>query len=290
VGNWSKLEQDREQVFYADATSSLLMAKREAVMTREKLTRLLGLWGKDTQFTLPERLPDLPAKPLDIRDAEAYAIAQRLDIQSARQQTAYLAKSLGLTRTTRFLNVLDLGYVRNTDSGLPRGTGYELSLEIPLFDWGSARVAKAEAIYMQSASLLAETAVNARSEVRESYLNYRGAYDQARHYRDNVVPLRKRIADENLLRYNGMLTSVFELLADAREQVISVNGYIQALKNYWVAETDLAASLGGQLPPSQLPRRGQLPPSQQLERGQLPPSQLPGRGQLPSQSTQGTQP
>jgi outer membrane protein TolC len=279
VGNWSKLEQDREQVFYADATSTLLMANRDAVMTREKLTRLLGLWGKDTQFSLPERLPDLPAKPLAIRDAEAYAITQRLDIQSARQQTAYLAKSLGLTRTTRFLNVLDLGYVRNTDSGLPRGTGYELSLEIPLFDWGGARVVKAEAIYMQSVNLLAETAVNARSEVRESYLNYRGAYDQARHYRDNVVPLRKRIADENLLRYNGMLTSVFELLADAREQVISVNGYIQALKNYWVAETDLAASLGGQLPPSQLPWRGQLPPSQ-----------LPERGQLPSQSTQGTQP
>ena len=279
VGNWSKLEQDREQVFYADATSALLMANRDAVMTREKLTRLLGLWGKSTQFELPDRLPELPVKPVEIQSAEQYAIEHRLDIQAARQQTTYLAASLGLTRTTRFLNVLDLGYVRNTDSGLPRGTGYELTLEIPLFDWGGARVAKAEAIYMLSANLLAETAVNARSEVRESYLNYRGAYDLARHYRDTLVPLRKRIADENLLRYNGMLVSVFELLADAREQVLSVNGYINGLKNYWVAETDLAAALGGQLPPDQSAWRGQLPPSPSTSAGQLPPN-----------ATQGTQP
>ena len=248
VGNWSKLEQDREQVFYADATAALARTEQEAVMAREKLTRLLGLWSGETQFQLPERLPDLPAKPLQVQDAEAYAINNRLDIQAAKQQTASLASSLGLTRTTRFINVLDLGYVRNTDSGLPRATGYELSLEIPLFDWGSARVAKAEAIYMQSVNHLAETAVNARSEVRESYLGYRSAYDLARHYRDNIVPLRKHISDENMLRYNGMLISVFELLADAREQVLSVNGYINALKDYWVAQTDLTAALGGNLP------------------------------------------
>lgn len=248
VGNWSKLEQNREQVFYADATAALARTGQEAVRAREKLTRMLGLWGSETQFQLPERLPDLPAKPLQVQDAEAYAISNRLDIQAARQQTASLASSLGLTRTTRFINVLDLGYLRNTDSGLPRATGYELSLEIPLFDWGSARVAKAEAIYMQSVNHLAETAVNARSEVRESYLGYRSAYDLARHYRDNIVPLRKQISDENMLRYNGMLISVFELLADAREQVLSVNGYINALKDYWVAQTDLTAALGGNLP------------------------------------------
>ncbi len=252
VGNWSKLEQDREQVFYADATAALARTEQESVMAREKLTRLLGLWGSETQFQLPERLPDLPAKPLLVKDAEAYAINNRLDIQAARQQTASLASSLGLTRTTRFINVLDLGYLRNTDSGLPRATGYELSLEIPLFDWGNARVAKAEAIYMQSVNHLAETAVNARSEVRESYLGYRSAYDLARHYRDNIVPLRKQISDENMLRYNGMLISVFELLADAREQVLSVNGYINALKDYWVAQTDLTAALGGNLPVNQL--------------------------------------
>ena len=94
----------------------------------------------------------------------------------------------------------------------------------------------------------AEVAVNARSEVREAYSAYRTSYDLAKHYRDEVVPLRKRISEENLLRYNGMLISVFELLTDAREQVAGVTGYIQALRDFWVADTNLQTALTGRSP------------------------------------------
>jgi hypothetical protein len=76
---------------------------------------------------------------------------------------------------------------------------------------------------MQALHRAAETAINARSEVREAYGAYRSAYDIARHHRDEIVPLRQRIAEENVLRYNGMLIGVFELLADARSQIASVN-------------------------------------------------------------------
>jgi outer membrane protein TolC len=248
TGNWSALEQAREQAFHAEATAGVARATKASVMAREKLTRLLGLWGEDIKFQLPERLPDLPSQPLELDNAESFALQNRLDVQAGKLETAGLASSLGLTKTTRFVNVLDLGYVRNTQTGQPHERGYELSIEIPLFDWGGARVTKAEAIYMQSVNRLAETAINARSEVRESYLGYRTSYDLVRHYRDEIVPLRKKISDENLLRYNGMLISVFELLADAREQVGSVNAYIEALKDYWIAETDLQAVLGGKLP------------------------------------------
>ena len=247
-GNWSVLEQAREQAFHAEATAGVARATKASVMAREKLTRLMGLWGDDIKFQLPDRLPDLPSQPLELDNAESFALQNRLDVQAGKLETAGLASSLGLTKTTRFVNVLDLGYIRNNQSGLPQERGYELSIEIPLFDWGGARVNKAESIYMQSVNRLAETAINARSEVRESYLGYRTSYDLARHYRDNIVPLRKKISAENLLRYNGMLISVFELLADAREQVASVNGYIDALKDYWIAETDLQAALGGKLP------------------------------------------
>ncbi len=247
-GNWSALEQAREQAFYAEAIAGVARAKKASVMAREKLTRLMGLWGDDILFQLPDRLPDLPSQPIELDNAESFALQNRLDIQAGKLETAGLAASLGLTKTTRFVNVLDLGYVHNNQTGLPKERGYELSIEIPLFDWGGARVAKAESIYMQSVNRLAETAVNARSEVRESYLGYRTTYDLAKHYRDNIVPLRKKISDENLLRYNGMLIGVFELLADAREQVASVNGYIEALKDYWIAETDLQTALGGKLP------------------------------------------
>ena len=101
---------------------------------------------------------------------------------------------------------------------------------------------------MQTVNRLAETAVNARSEVRATYSDYIATYDLAKHYRDEIVPLRKKISDELLLRYNGMLTSVFELLADSREQITSVNASIEALKLFWVAETELQMALGGRLP------------------------------------------
>ncbi len=248
AGNWSKLDEAREQTFSADAAAGVAKAEEAAVAAREKLARLLGVSGPDARFRLPDRLPELPAHPLQLRKAESYALQNRLDIEAVRQQTASLAAALGLTKATRFINVLDLGYVQDRERGKGEEPGYEVSVEIPLFDGGGARVAKAEALYMQSAHRLAAIAVNARSEVRESYEKQRIAYDLARQYRDSVIPLRKRISEENMLRYNGMLISVFELLADAREQVMSINGYIEALKDYWVAETDLEAAMGGKLP------------------------------------------
>ena len=144
--------------------------------------------------------------------------------------------------------MLDVSYVHNSETGKPRETGYGIDIEVPLFDWGGARVARAEAVYMQAAARLAEQAINARSVVRETYAGYQARYDIARHYRDEVVPLRKRIGDENLLRYNGMLVSVFELLTDAREQVNAVNGYLDAQRDFWLAESDLRSALGGNLP------------------------------------------
>lgn len=251
AGNWSKLDEARELTFTAEANAGIAKAKQTAVATREQLTRLMGLPGSDPQFKLPARLPDLPARAVNLKNAESYALQNRLDIQAAKQQTAALAASLGLTRTTRFVSALDLGYASDTETGKKTANGYQIDVGIPLFDWGDARVAKAEALYMQSAHRLSEIAIDARSEVRGSYQQYRTAFELAKQYRDTILPLRKRISDENLLRYNGMLISVFELLADSREQVMSVSGYIEALKDYWIAETDLQAALGGNLPNSQ---------------------------------------
>ena len=134
-----------------------------------------------------------------------------------------------------------------------------MSVEIPLFDFGSARIARAEAVYMQSVHRAAKVAVDARSEVRESYDRYRSAWDIARHYRDDVVPTAKRISDENLLRYNGMLIGVFDLLADARAQIGTVASSIEALRDFWVARADLDMALIGKpslAPPAAGPGRG----------------------------------
>jgi outer membrane protein TolC len=248
VGNFSKLNQAREQAFYAETTAQLARVRQNELAARERLARLMGLWGEDLAFQLPERLPELPQTVREGGDLEAQALAQRLDVQSARRDTEALAESLGLTRATRFVSLLEFGLINNSETGRPDKRGWEIELGIPLFDFGDARMARAERLYMQSVNRAAEAAIQARSEVRESYGAYRTAFDVAKHYRDEIVPLRRRISEEVLLRYNAMLMSVFELLADSREQVSAVNAYIEALRDFWLAESDLQMALTGRSP------------------------------------------
>ena len=251
VGNISRLQQAREQSTLADLTAQLARAEQSAVAGREKLTRLMGLWGTDTQYVLPDRLPDLPAALPDRGDIEATALRERLDVRAARDEVRQVAATLGFTRATGVLDALQLGVVRNTHfDGGERSTtrGFELELPLPIFDWGQARNARAEATYMQSAARVRDVAVRARSEAREAWHGWRTAHDLARHYRDEVVPLRKFIQEETLLRYNGMLTSVWDLLGETRNHVQAVNGAIAAQRDFWLADTDLRTALTGMSP------------------------------------------
>ncbi len=244
AGNFSKLEYAHEQVFYADATTQLARAMHNATATREQLIRLMGLGEKRLAFKLPDRLPDLPPQLIEMRDIEAQAMQQRLDVQMAKRDTEATASALGLTKATHFVNVLNAAYINKSQTGTPRTDGYEVSLEIPLFDWNS-RSRKAQSQYMAAVNRTTDIALRAQSEVREAYSAYRTTYDIAKHYRDEVIPLRKQISDEMLLRYNGMLSSVFELLADARAQSTSVNEAIESQRDYWLAETDLHMAING---------------------------------------------
>ncbi len=194
---------------------------------------------------MPDRLPELPESLPVLGNVEQQAMASRLDLQMMKLQTETLAKNLGLTRSTRLINVLELGVMNNGSNEAPLQRGYEISFELPLFDWGQSRVVAAESRYRQALERARETAVNARSEVREAYAMQQSRYAIARHLRDEVVPLKKRISDENLLRYNGMLIGVFELLADARSQISAVNAAIEAQRDYWLAEADLQMALVG---------------------------------------------
>jgi len=248
AGNFSKLAQMREQSFYSDAVTNLAKAQHQAVAAREALVRALGLSGSQLDVKLPDRLPDLPAAPAEPKDAEQTAMDKRLDVLMAKRSTEATAKSLGLSKATRFVNVLHMGYQNKSATGEALSQGYEIELELPMFDFGSARVARAEATYMQSMNRTAAVAIKARSEVRESYSAYRTSYDVAKHFRDEVVPLRKRISEENLLRYNGMLASVFDLLSDSKDQVTGVVGAVEALRDYWLAETNLQTAVTGRSP------------------------------------------
>lgn len=245
VGNFNRLMRAHEQGFHAEAALGLAQAEQAARASRERLVRKLGLWGAQTAFTLPERLPDLPAEPLDAPDIERQGMAQRLDVQAARLAAEQSARNLGLTRTTRFVDVLELGLARNSSGDGPTERGWELEFELPLFDWGDAKVARAESVHLRTLHRAAQTAIDARSELREAYGAYRTAWDLARHQRDEILPLAQRISEEQLLRYNGMFIGVFDLLADARAQIAAVVATIDALRAFWLAQADLDMALVG---------------------------------------------
>lgn len=250
TGAMNKIDQAREQVFYAEITGQLGVARQSMDADRERLIRSMGLWGGNLSFRLPATLPPLPRRPYAQPTIEVEAVARRVDVQVARIELAALAKTYGLTQASRFVNLLDLTGIekRVKDRGTgekERTRGLEAELQIPIFDLGETRVRAAEQTYMQAVNLLTEKAVNARSEAREAYRRYRASYDIARHYRDEVVPLRKIISDETLLRYNAMLIDVFDLLIEARQRLAANVQAIEAQREFWLSSVNLQVAVTG---------------------------------------------
>jgi len=251
TGGMNKLDQAREQVFYADLTAQLATTRQRAASERESLIRAMGLWGDDLAFKMASALPPLPSRPQALPDIESEAVRRHVDLKIGRLELDALAKSYGLTQATRFINVLDAGLSAKTTRDKATGEkirdrGFDVELQIPVFDFGEVRVREAEAIYMHAVNRLTERAVNVRSEARDAYRSYRSAYDITMHYQKEVLPLRKIISDETLLRYNGMLIDVFALLAEARQRIAATTAAIEAKRDFWLATTNLnTAVMGG---------------------------------------------
>lgn len=250
AGNFTRITRAREQAFYADAATRLSTAQHQVTSSREELVRLLGLdEGQAQALQLPERLPDLPKQPLEPQAVASLATNARLDVRLAQSAMDSAAKAQGLTMVTSFTDI-ELTGRRNTTFDNAEGTrstarGWEIAVRLPIFDWGGMQRSAMNARTLAAANQLEATVRSAGSSLRESYSAYRTAYDVARHHRDEVVPLRKVISEENQLLYNGMMISTFELLADARDQVSAVMAAIDAQQQFWLADAALQASVIG---------------------------------------------
>lgn len=255
AGNFSALAQSRQQVYFADAVNALSSAQHEQTRSREVLIRALGLSdAQAAQLQLPPRLPDLPAKMRSSDEVLQTAAATRLDVRMAQAEFEAAATEQGLSNLASALD-LELGLRRDTSfaneggtssgSGpnASRGHGLELSLRLPLNGSASLQSDAMNAQTLATGQRLQAVLRAAGSHLRESYSAYRSSYEIAAHYRQHILPLRQRIMQENVLRYNGMLTGVFELLAEAREQVASVQAALQAGQQFWLSDAALQAQL-----------------------------------------------
>ncbi|ULJ73680.1 TolC family protein [Rhizobium gallicum] len=252
TGAMTKGSQAREHVFAAELAGQTAQARLAARLAKEELTRLMGLWGSSTNYQIPNSLPPLP-KALAKRDTiEAEALQKRVDLQVAKLELAATAKSYGLTDATRYVTDLEIltGFetereIEDQEKNVDTTGQVELEFVIPIFDTGRARLRKAELAYMRAANLLAEKAVNVRSEARSAYEAYRSNYEIAKHYRNSVVPLRTKIEEESLLTYNAMITNTFELLTDTREKINSTLLSVNAKRDFWLANANLMPAIYG---------------------------------------------
>jgi outer membrane protein TolC len=271
TGALPKVEQAREHAFYAEVSGQLALVRLKAHSEREKLNRALGLWGNQIKYRLPGTLKPLPGKPELDANIETRAVTARVDLELARLEIAALAKEYGLNNATRYIDVLSVsGLSRNeiknvTDVNYtltpgppatlnrtetpaqektPRA-GVNVEFQIPIYDFGEVRTRRAEETYLQAVNRLIERAVNARSEAREAYSAYRGSYDIAKYYDKEILPLREFISQQELLAYNGMLSDLFSLLADARALITANVQAIEAKRDFWLATVDLQTAVSG---------------------------------------------
>jgi outer membrane protein TolC len=243
AGNFSLLQRSREQAFLVDAKAQVARATLQLSAEREALARLLGLNAEETTAVRwPERLPELPKAARARAEVLQAATRERLDIAIAQ---ARWRAATGAQRTALLGSVdVEFEFTRETE-GASVTRSRELGLSLALPDAALLRRQAADAGALAAAQRVEQVRAEATSTLRERHAAYTTAHELALQFRDELVPLRKTIADEMLLRYNGMLSGVFALLADARAQVGAVIGAIEAQRDFWLAQAALDAAILG---------------------------------------------
>ncbi|MBL3705131.1 TolC family protein [Sulfitobacter sp. BDSS02] len=252
TGAMNRADQAREHVFTAELAAERADARLQAQLAKEKLTRLMGLPGSDIAFYVPNRLPGLPARRPGRPDVERLALTHRTDLAIGRLELEAVAQEYRLAGKTRMLSDISIAGGIETDrvetaSGRETDSSrvLEVDFEIPIYDTGKLVSRRGQLAYMRAAQTLAQDAINARSEARSVHAAVTGKYNIARHWRDEVLPLRRIIDEEALRSYNGMLTSTFELISDARDGLEAQLSTAEAKADYWRAEADMTAVIWG---------------------------------------------
>ena len=257
AGNVSTLKHATEAVSYEEAALDLSRDELELLRHRERLNRLLGLWGAAADWQVTGELQPPPAEDPPLDHLEGLAVRRRLDVDAARKQRLLMAKAVGLARSTRFVGRLEVGVDAHQDADGPRVFGPFIALELPIFDQRQALIAKLEAQERQAEHRLTAISVEARSDVRLARAELIAARRIVERYQVSILPMRDKVLDEAQLHYNGMLLGLYQLIDIKQAQVMAHAQYIAAIRDYWSARADLERAAGGQIPTQKATTGGQ---------------------------------
>jgi cobalt-zinc-cadmium efflux system outer membrane protein len=247
AGNITDLDLARERALLEEEKLQLRAAETAVRQHREQLNTVMGLWGQQTAWQTDRRLPDIPPQPLPADGLETRVLRQSLDLASARQRVIVAGEQLGFNRATALISEASLGGgAEFEEGGWEVGPVFEFPL--PLFDQGQARTGRALAELRRAQQEYYALGVRVRATARAVHEQLQGAQDRALYYRDMLLPLLERIVNETQLQYNAMQLGVFELLRAREQQIRVAVAYIETLRDYWLARTDLEQLLGGRLP------------------------------------------
>jgi cobalt-zinc-cadmium efflux system outer membrane protein len=248
AGNISALELARENAHFEQSRLELANSETALLDEREQLTRLMGFWGPQTNWQLPEQLPDIPISEISLERLESMAIESRLDLAAEKKAVEALAQALGITIDWRWIGHIEVGISRERETDRTWVTGPALAIELPIFNQRQADIARLEAQLRRSQNRLTAQAIDIRSEVRSlknRLIMQRNLID---HYRRTVLPLREQIVDLTLKKYNYMLTGAFDLLMAKQQEFEAYQKYLETVRDYWIIRAEMQRSLGGRLP------------------------------------------
>jgi cobalt-zinc-cadmium efflux system outer membrane protein len=248
AGNVRALDLEMEIDAYETARATFARAQTEAVLARERFARILGVWGEQLKFKLA-LLPELPPGEAPLEHLETLALERRLDVQSARREVEAISYAASLQGSTRFFPAVQVGVDMEKDPEGNRVIGPSLSLELPIFDQGQARAARVAALVRQSEARLAGQAVNARSEVRSARDRLLAERALVEHYRNEVIPRRVKVMQLSMLQYNAMQVGLNLVLQAKQREIDGYLNYIGAVRDYWIARSQLELAIGVPLQP-----------------------------------------
>lgn len=265
AGNINALELSTERAAASQAVLAAISARAEAVTARSALNRLMGLSAAQSQWTLEARLPELPAGDETPEDLQTLALNSRLDVASLRERAEAIAGRFNLTRKTRWINGIEVGAERERDFDGAVDAGPTLSLELPLFNWGGGRVAAIHAAMEQAEAELDQRVLEVSNDVQLTTAKLGATRELAEEYRLTLIPAVDAVVKQSQLEQNYMLIGVFELILAKQQAYEAYAGYLESVRDYWIARSELSRVVGRDLPRSSTTTGNTLAPEQFLK-------------------------
>jgi cobalt-zinc-cadmium efflux system outer membrane protein len=248
AGNISVLQCKLEEAAATQARLQAVRASAEATRARSALNALMGLSVQTAPWAASDRLP----APLAHDDAAEtllpLARQQRLDLMAARQQVALLEQGLDVTRRYRLLGRVDVGIAGERETDRTKLYGPSLSLQLPIFNQGQGAVVRATAQLDEAHARVRSLELEIDGTVRLGVERVAATRKIAEDYRAALIPQREAIVARTQEHQNYMLVGVFELLLAKQQEFDAYQGYLEAVRDYWLARADLSRAVGAHLP------------------------------------------